>query len=204
MSELNKALVKAQGAFPAIDLDRTVKVVKAGKHLYSFDYATLANIKRKTDPSLHENGLCIVHLRDGDDLVSTLLHTSGESLISTMPLRIPKGSTQQEEGSVVTYAKRYNTAGLLGIVADEDDDANVADGNSFKAKPTPPKPTPSKFIAKCKEAAGVLGADECKAVLKKYKFDSIKEVTKQEDKGKVVKALCAAMNDQDNNNEGAK
>lgn len=48
----------------------------------------------------------------------------------------------QSIGSAITYAKRYAFCAILGIVADDDEDANIASGNS--AQKEQPKEQPKK------------------------------------------------------------
>jgi hypothetical protein len=52
------------------------------------------------------------------------LHTSGQWIASEHPL--PLSGRPQEIGSALTYARRYSLSALIGIAADEDDDANAA------------------------------------------------------------------------------
>lgn len=47
----------------------------------------------------------------------------------------------QSIGSAITYAKRYAFCAILGIVADDDEDANIASGNT--AQKEQPKKTAS-------------------------------------------------------------
>ena len=47
----------------------------------------------------------------------------------------------QSIGSAITYAKRYAFCAILGIVADDDEDANIASGNT--AQKEQPKKTSS-------------------------------------------------------------
>lgn len=48
----------------------------------------------------------------------------------------------QSIGSAITYAKRYAFCAILGIVADDDEDANIASGNT--AQKEQPKELPKK------------------------------------------------------------
>lgn len=48
----------------------------------------------------------------------------------------------QSIGSAITYAKRYAFCAILGIVADDDEDANIASGNT--AQKELPKELPKK------------------------------------------------------------
>ena len=79
-------------------------------------------------------------------LMTTLLHSSGEWISSeiTMPVEAQKGiSMAQSYGIVMTYARRYALAAVLGITQ-EDDDGNgaAASGNTSTQRPAAPPTTP--------------------------------------------------------------
>ena len=93
-------------------------------------YAPLEEIIKAVTPTMVKHGLS--HFQstsaDGDSVVVTtvLMHTSGE-FIESDPLRLPMGkATAQGAGSSLTYARRYSLCAILGIAAEEDDDANGA------------------------------------------------------------------------------
>lgn len=144
INELAGALSKAQGAFPAIEKNREV-TVKSEKGTYKFWYATLDNIVDGIRKPLSENGLSYVQAivtSDREMLCETMLmHSSGQWLCTALPVKFSDGKNNaQALGSAITYAKRYGLTAMLGIVADEDDDANAADGNHiensrYKGKP---------------------------------------------------------------------
>lgn len=130
-----QSIAKALGAFqselPTINLDREVEVKTKTGGSYKFRYATYRNIVETVKPLLAKHHLSFTHLVEPDGSVTTmLLHESGEFLTST--LTIKGEQTAQGIGSCITYAKRYSLSSLLGVVADDDDDGNIAEGNSFK------------------------------------------------------------------------
>lgn len=59
-------------------------------------------------------------------LVYALKHKSGENASSGVMLLSAKGVTPQDQGSAITYARRYALTAVLDIAADEDDDGNKA------------------------------------------------------------------------------
>lgn len=130
INEIADALCKFQKDCPTIELDRLVKVkMKAGGE-YTFSYATMGNIKRIITPLLAENGLSYSQPISPDGTVNTiLLHRSGQFLAGS--LLIKGDATPQGIGSAITYAKRYSLSAILGIVTDDDDDGNMAEGNEF-------------------------------------------------------------------------
>jgi len=137
------SLAKCQAEFPKIELDATVTVKTKTGASYSFEYATLANILNHCLPVLSKNGLSLTQAFKGKLLVTSLLDKSGERLISAIPLDLHNAS-MQELGSRISYLKRYSISAMLGIVGEEDDDGNIADGNKIKKETTKParKSTP--------------------------------------------------------------
>lgn len=130
ITELTKALVQFQNELDTLPLDREVKVKTKNNGEYKFKYATYAAIVEYVRPILAKNKLCYSQLVEIDGSVTTMLmHESGEYLSST--LHIKGEETPQGIGSAITYAKRYALASILGVVADDDDDANIASGNTY-------------------------------------------------------------------------
>jgi len=74
-------------------------------------------------------------------LVTTLLHSSGQWVRGVYPVN-PVKNDPQAIGSAITYARRYALASIVGLVAEEDDDGEMAMGRGqaqpvVKAKPAP-------------------------------------------------------------------
>lgn len=121
INEIGTALAKAQA---------TIKDAAKDKSGYGYKYADLASVLQIVRPALTAQGIAI--LQDAETIadhvgVSTrLVHTSGQWIESEhLALLIePKKelSMAQCAGTVVTYARRYSLAALVGL-AQEDDDA---------------------------------------------------------------------------------
>ena len=110
---------------------------------YKSKYATLDTIWETIRKPLSENGLSVAQTMnltsDGKSVLeTTLYHTSGE-WISGQQLVNPVKDDPQSLGSAISYARRYSLSAILGIVADEDDDANIATKPEVKDK-TPERP----------------------------------------------------------------
>jgi hypothetical protein len=151
---LAAALSKAQGAMENPKRDRTVKVrTKTGAE-YEFSYATLSAVLDAIRQPLADNGLCFTQTlgerSDKYTLRTTLLHASGETLVSETPLLVQEQGNQAF-GSALTYMKRYALCALLGVSADEDDDGNAGDGNSIEKKVT--RDVPKKAAPQVDEAS---------------------------------------------------
>lgn len=135
LTELSKALISAQSAFPALVKDAT------NPHFRS-KYADLATVVETTRAPLAKAGLTVVQTTEFRDdgatvLLTTLLHTSGQFITSTYPL-VPVKNDPQGMGSALTYARRYGLMAIVGI-APEDDDGNDAARPDDRATETTPR-----------------------------------------------------------------
>jgi hypothetical protein len=95
-------------------------------------YISLDVLMGQVLPVLNEHGFILIQspttMADGPALRTTLLHAdSGDAVSDVMPLLLEK-LNPQGLGSAITYARRYALMSLLGLVADEDDDAERASG----------------------------------------------------------------------------
>jgi hypothetical protein len=194
IAELSAALAKAQGAFTPVTKSKTAQV-RSDKGNYSYTYSTLDELIAATRPALSANGLaCIQHARtDGQRVVvvTELLHTSGQRL-AFPEIALPAGGTPQSIGSALTYARRYSLSASLGVAAEEDDDGQAATADKAeprKAEKKPaqaPKPTttPDGVISDAQRtrlytiaSTQHWSTEDTKALLKRFGFDSSKDVT---------------------------
>lgn len=144
-NKIAEALAKAAGGITNPVKNREV-TVKSDKGNYKFKYATFDAILDSIRKPLSENGLWFVQTLEDNRMVTTLYHSSGQCIISRIPF-VAGGNGPQAMGSALTYAKRYGLCALLGIAADEDDDANAAEGNSIEKsepKKAQPRTVPEK------------------------------------------------------------
>jgi len=123
INEIAAALAKAQA---------TIKDAAKSSQGYGYRYADLATVLQIVRPALTANNIAV--LQDTETAVdhisvsTRLVHASGQ-WIESSPLSLhiepKKGlSAAQCAGSVVTYARRYSLAALVGL-AQEDDDASA-------------------------------------------------------------------------------
>jgi hypothetical protein len=129
--QLNTALAKAQGQFPAIPRDRQVRVKMKSGDTYTFKYAPLDTILEKVRPALALNQLCLIQgmSEDQNAVVTRLGHSSGQWIEHAIRLPRIEGVSIQDLGGLITYCKRYGAEAALGVVATDDDDANGASGH---------------------------------------------------------------------------
>jgi len=137
IAELTKALSKMQGALKSVPKDST-------NPFFKMRYASLDAIWDIVRKPLTDNSLCLVRTPKEDYkgklyLETLLLHSSGEWIKAELPLNA-KANDPQSIGSAITYARRYSLSAMLGISADEDDDAEAATDKKPADKPAPKTP----------------------------------------------------------------
>lgn len=127
INELAEALSKAQAEMSGAKKDSENPFFKS-------KYADLAAVIEAARKPLSENGLSVVQTtagnEDGIDLITTLMHKSGQWIQGRLFMK-PTKTDPQGYGSAMTYARRYAYAAIVGL-AQVDDDGNAAS----ESKPT--------------------------------------------------------------------
>lgn len=169
IAALAEALSKAQGLIRNASMD-------ANNPFFKSRYADLGSVWDACREALSANGLAVVQspsacfvsqpafetkeTKNGDfrtvvkvitriAVKTTLLHSSGEWISSTLETFLPTGDPQSL-GSAITYLRRYSLSAVVGVAPEgEDDDGNagsdvVGDGEVETAVPEPPKGTWAK------------------------------------------------------------
>lgn len=133
-----QALLAAQKEAPALQKN-------AINPHFSNRYISLDSLMEQVLPVLNKHELLLVQapttLEDGvtPALRTTLEHPASETCTtSVMPLILDK-QNPQGQGSAITYARRYALMAMLGLVADTDDDGELA--SQPKRRPRAPKAT---------------------------------------------------------------
>jgi hypothetical protein len=144
IDKLVDALSKAQGEISNPVFDRR------NPHFNS-SYASEAAIMDAIRVPLSKHGLALTHQTVDGVLITKLLH-GNQWLGTEWKLNVTSGKPQ-ERGSELTYGRRYNICGLIGIVGDSDDDANAATKAPVKVIERPKPVPPSKAAAALVEIA---------------------------------------------------
>lgn len=122
LGELVTALSAAQGEFSAIPKTEENPFFKS-------KYADLATVVGRTSSIISKHGLAVAQFPctlDGEPALTTyLLHKSGQWIKGTMKLCAAK-LDPQGQGAAITYARRFAYMAVLGLVADADDDGQLA------------------------------------------------------------------------------
>lgn len=128
IATLAASLALAQAKFEPIK--RTEKVdyaTTAGRKKYN--YAPLEEVIAATRKALSENGLAVLQITneivESTFVLETLItHKSGEWIKGKMTVAAYPANPQQQ-GSALTYARRYALSAILGVASEEDDDAET-------------------------------------------------------------------------------
>lgn len=131
LDQLAAALAAFQAEMPTVPKKHTANV-KSDRGSYSYTYAGLADVSEAAMPLLAKHGLSFTTLPGNGVLTGMLLHVSGQSLTASLPIN---GATPQQVGSSLTYMRRYLFGCMTGLVTDDDEDGNIAEGAAKKRKP---------------------------------------------------------------------
>lgn len=125
-SSIVEKLAEAQKRMKNPKLDKVNPRFRSG-------YASLASILECVRPALNEQGLFFTQSvsieKEGRAVVTTKVKDGCTTeTLDKRPIRIT--GDPQKDASAETYAKRYAICTVFGIVGDEDDDGNAAEGGS--------------------------------------------------------------------------
>lgn len=189
IGKIAEALAKAQGEMEQLTATRTAKIPTKDGGGYSYKYADLSDVLSVARKALSKNGIAIVQSYEiGVPLIlnTTMLHTSGEWLKSSLPVFITQTTRPQEIGSLMTYMRRYALSSMVGLAAEEDDDGKAAQGAQPPQQPKAAAKTDPKLIteAQCQllyatcAQQGVTSATAKKYLTEKYKVGAAKDIKK--------------------------
>jgi len=102
-------------------------------------YADLGSVMESCKDALNKNGITVLQPVGIDTVETILLHESGEWISETMNITAKSDNNPQDQGSAITYARRYSLQSMVFIPA-EDDDGNKATPRSTKYKSPTTKP----------------------------------------------------------------
>lgn len=132
VGKIAEALCRAQAELPA--------AIKGcvNPHLKN-RYADLNAIYEAAREALARHDLAVVQTMQPTDgtrahVRTTLLHKSGEWIAGELVMPLDRQGGAQGMGSAITYARRYSLSAIVGIVTEDDDDGNAAQGRTRKAE----------------------------------------------------------------------
>ncbi len=142
-SALFAALAQAQSRFKAIPETKTVNVSTRQGRSYSYQYADLSSIIDIVRPALNRESIYLSQTVS-KGRVQTILAGHDALLVFTTHFA-NNDISPQEQGSVLTYYKRYSLSAALGIASGgEDVDADDSHDGESNIVPIMSKPQRSK------------------------------------------------------------
>jgi hypothetical protein len=144
MTETTTNAVHAALAAAQAEFGRLTKQQKANTGKYSYAYADLAAVLETVRDVLSKHQLALVQdvessITEGGHVIasvtSRLLHpdgsiTTGELVAPIIPDRM---NLLQTMGSAITYMRRYQALGLLGLAPEDDDGASAGNAQRRQA-----------------------------------------------------------------------
>ena len=164
VGKIAEALCAAQAELPA--------AIKNGKNPHLKNrYADLNAIYEAARDTLAKHGLAVVQTMQPTDgsrahVRTTLLHKSGEWIAGELTMPLDRQGGAQGMGSAITYARRYSLSAIIGIVTEEDDDAEAAQGRG--------KPAQAK-VKQVRQEAAASNSDPMSEAQRKKLFATAKE-----------------------------
>lgn len=166
-SDEAKALYKALSLFR-----KNIKQpVKDGENPYfESSYVTLEGVIKTVDEAMNGTGLSFVQevatINGLPSVRTTLTHEGGGTMTTEWLSLLPgRKATPQDIGSLITYAKRYQLAGFMGISSDVDDDGNQASQNYHQMSYSSQQQVSEQLLAEWKQTM----ASTCKRLSKSQK-----------------------------------
>ena len=118
-------------------------------------YASLGDVMEACKDILNENGIAVLQPIGTDEngvyVETVLLHTSGEFIADRLKIAPKSETNPQDQGSAISYARRYSLQSMVFIPA-EDDDAEKA----VSRKPEDSMEKATSGLATAKQTAFIL------------------------------------------------
>lgn len=148
ITKLAGALVKAQSI-----MGNAIKDAK--NPFFKSSYANLNAVREAVLPAMNANGISVLQPTiqiDGKSFVETvLLHESGEFISSLTEVIVSKANDAQQQGSGISYARRYGLQSLANIGADDDDGETAVGRGSSKSSTSSAQTVSANNVDKLEE-----------------------------------------------------
>jgi hypothetical protein len=146
-------LLEFQKQVRVISKTSTAKIKTKNGNDYSYKFANLETIIETIKKPLEELGLGYYHSINGNTVSCILFNAEGDKLESSLELIIDKEafmSPGQQQGTAITYARRYTLSSVLGLITEEDNDDNsnrpLAKQNSPQSQNQAPQEDKKKWF----------------------------------------------------------
>lgn len=141
-NDIYSAFLEMQKELPTLSRSAKNESFKTDGKAHS--YVPLEDLVEQVMPVLHKHGFIVTqpvsHSGSLPTLKTALIYAAtGQAMEDEMLLGI-QDMTPQNQGSAITYARRYQLMSMLGIVGEPDDDANRANKEAKDKIETAKKP----------------------------------------------------------------
>jgi len=117
-------------------------------------YASLGDVMEACKDILNDNGIAILQPIGTDEngvyVETVLLHNSGEWVSNGMRIAPKTDSNPQDQGSAISYARRYSLQSMVFIPAEDDDAERAVDRSTKKSEESVSNATTEAQEDKCK------------------------------------------------------
>lgn len=143
LAKIAPAIVKAQSKMGNALKD-------SNNPFFKSKYADLNAVREAVLPAFNENGISVLQptvFHEGKKFVQTILiHESGEFFSGLTEILSAKELNAQEQGSGISYARRYGLQSLANVGA-EDDDGNADSGKKAESIRSTVSTSPAKEVS---------------------------------------------------------
>lgn len=129
ITKIIPAFLKAQQEIEVVKKDAT------NPH-YNSNYATLTAVIGAVKEILNKHEISLLQPVVGDVVETILMHSSGEWFSSQTNIIMQTQSAQQQ-GSAITYARRYGLAAIMSLEVEDDDGEGALDKSERPIQRTP-------------------------------------------------------------------
>jgi len=123
ITKIIPALLECQKKIEAVEK-------KSENPFFKNKYADLNSLIEACKKILNDNGILILQPINGEFVETTLFHISGESISSRTKIVSKTDNNPQDQGSAITYARRYGLQSMLFMSAEDDDGEKATDHKS--------------------------------------------------------------------------
>jgi hypothetical protein len=199
--ELFGALSAAQNELKNPDKDKCVTVKTRTGPDYSYTYADIASVLEAARPILSKHGLCVsqwpmterlaAKTEGGLDsyeikVVTLLGHKSGQWMMAGLRWR-PSDQSEKGAGGTITYLRRYAVQSVIGVAAEDDNDAPAEAPKVVKVEK--PKDEWAEIKREFGELRTQLGDEKFYKVLGREKVENAKDIKSKAEATRIIGLL---------------
>lgn len=108
---------------------------EADNPYFKSKYADLNSLMEACKKILNDNGILILQPVTLEGVETILIHNSGEWLSSITKIVCKSDNNPQDQGSAITYARRYGLQSMLFMSAEDDDGEKATDHKTISPSP---------------------------------------------------------------------